>query len=203
MAGFVVTPENTLNIQHRRVLNAYFAKRKKDVIEYETTQDTYTVKKGDYLSKIAKKKNTTVAKIKQDNNLTSDLIKIGDTLTIDTKKEKGRQVSFEKLDEAHLGDEVYVIVETLNLQDQTIWLNVKQGQTEQPDIEFESKGLMLQHDKGERTRAEAVVGAFAKDEQITNKDDFKDWAIFKFILGGKDTKREQEVLEKLTDKVVE
>ncbi len=59
---------------------------------------------------------------------------------------------------------------------------------------------MLQHDKGERTRAEAVVGAFAKDEQITNKDDFKDWAIFKFILGGKDTKREQEVLEKLTDK---
>ncbi len=84
MARFVVTPENTLNIQHRRVLNAYFAERKKDVIEYETTQDTYTVKKGDYLSKIAQKKNTTVAKIKQDNNLTSDNIKIGDTLTIST-----------------------------------------------------------------------------------------------------------------------
>ncbi len=199
MAGFVVTPENTLNIQHRRVLNAYFAERKKDVIEYETTQDTYTVKKGDYLGKIAQKKNTTVAKIKQDNNLTSDNIKIGDTLTISSEKEKGRQVNFKKRDEAHLGDEVYVIVETLNLQDQTIWLNVKQGQTEQPDIEFESKGLMLQHDKGENTRAEAVVGAFAEDEQITNKDDFKDWAIFKFILGGKDTKREQEVLEKLTD----
>ncbi len=59
---------------------------------------------------------------------------------------------------------------------------------------------MLQHDKGERTRAEAKVGAYAHDKTITNKDDFTDWAIFKVILGGKDNEKEQKVLEKLTDK---
>jgi LysM repeat protein len=43
---------------------------------------TYVVRKGDNLSSIAKKFNTTVAKIKAKNNLKSDKLQIGQKLTI-------------------------------------------------------------------------------------------------------------------------
>ncbi|WP_435254265.1 TIGR02594 family protein [Tenacibaculum sp. A30] len=109
-------------------------------------------------------------------------------------------MTFKKLKSANLGDEVYVVVKTLNLANKKVRLNVKQGKGEKTKLETKEKGLMLQHDKGTTTEAEAVVGAYAKDNKITNKTDFKDWAIFKIILGDKDTRREKEELDKLKDK---
>ncbi|REH46513.1 CHAP domain-containing protein [Tenacibaculum gallaicum] len=109
-------------------------------------------------------------------------------------------MTFKKLKSANLGDEVYVVVKTSNLANKKVWLNVKQGKVEKLKLETEEKGLMLQHDKGANTQAEAVVGAYTKDDKITNKTDFKDWAIFKITLGGKDTKEEKEELGKLKDK---
>ncbi|WP_026692737.1 LysM peptidoglycan-binding domain-containing protein [Peribacillus kribbensis] len=44
--------------------------------------DTYKVKKGDTLSKIAKNQSTTVAKLKELNHLSSDLIRIDQTIEI-------------------------------------------------------------------------------------------------------------------------
>ena len=201
-----VKPSNKLNIKHYKVLDAYFAERI-NTPQYKESEEKepikYKVTSGDTLSKIAKKYNTTVAKIKTDNGLTNDTIYVGKTLNIGSqpKKEKiGDKVTFDKLKSASLGDEVYVVVKTLNLTNKKVRLNVKQGKVEKLKLETEEKGLMLQHDKGTSTEAEVVVGAYAKDNTITNKDDFKEWAIFKITLGGKDIKREKEELDKLKDK---
>ena len=202
----IIKPSNTLKIRHHKVLDAYFAERI-DTPQYKKSDKKepvkYKIVSGDTLSKIAKKHNTTVAKIKADNGLTSDTIYVGKTLNIGSqpKKEKiGDKVTFKSLKSANLGDEVYVVVKTSNLTNKKVRLNVKQGKVEKTKLETKEKGLMLQHDKGTTTEAEAVVGAYAKDNKITNKTDFKDWAIFKIILGDKDTKREKEELGKLKDK---
>lgn len=109
-------------------------------------------------------------------------------------------MTFKSLKSASLGDEIYVVVKTSNLTNKKVRINVKQGKEEKTELNFKNTGLILQHDKGESTRAEAVVGTYAKNDKITNKTDFKDWAIFKITLGGKDTKREKEELDKLKDK---
>ncbi|CAA0174426.1 hypothetical protein TMP227_180060 [Tenacibaculum maritimum] len=199
MSRLTIFPENRLNIKHNRVLDAYFAERISKP-EYETVKETYTVKAGDYLSKIAKKKKTTVAKLKKDNNLTSNAIKVGDALIVENQKEKGTKVNFKRLNSAHLGDEVYVLVKTDNLHNYTVAINVKQGKTETPELHGNNSSLLLQHDEGESTLAKVKIGAYAHDNSITNKDDFIDWAIFKITLGSKDNKKEQEALEKLPDK---
>lgn len=47
--------------------------------------DTYTIKKGDTLTKIAEKKDVTIADLMDWNNLSSDLIFAGDTLALSAK----------------------------------------------------------------------------------------------------------------------
>ena len=47
-----------------------------------TSENTYTVKAGDTLSKIAKENKTTVEKIKKDNSLKTDTIQIGQQIKI-------------------------------------------------------------------------------------------------------------------------
>ncbi|WP_274639661.1 LysM peptidoglycan-binding domain-containing protein [Tenacibaculum larymnensis] len=200
----IIKPSNTLKIRHHKVLDAYFAERI-NTPQYKSSDEKEPVKhkvvSGDTLSKIAKKYSTTVAKIKADNGLTSDTIYVGKTLSIGSqpKKEKiGDKVTFKSLKSANLGDEVYVVVKTSNLANKKVWLNVNQGK-EKGVVEKDTP-MTLQHEGKELTRPEAIVGAYAKDDKITNKTDFKDWAIFKITLGGKDTKKEREALDKLKGK---
>jgi murein DD-endopeptidase MepM/ murein hydrolase activator NlpD len=200
----IIKPSNTLKIRHHKVLDAYFAERI-NTPQYKSSDEKEPVKhkvvSGDTLSKIAKKYSTTVAKIKADNGLTSDTIYVGKTLSIGSqpKKEKiGDKVTFKSLKSANLGDEVYVVVKTLNLANKKVWLNVNQGK-EKGVVEKDTPMTLQKEDK-ELTRPEAIVGAYAKDDKITNKTDFKDWAIFKITLGGKDTKKEREALDKLKGK---
>lgn len=53
-----------------------------EYIGLPSTQNTYTIKKGDSLWSIAKKYNTTVEQLKAANNLTSNLLNIGQVLKI-------------------------------------------------------------------------------------------------------------------------
>ena len=195
MVEFIARPSNKLKIKHNRVLDAYFAKLE-DKVEYEKVKETYTVKAGDYLSKIAKQKKTTLTKLKKDNKLKNDTIKVGDTLTIESQKEKGRVLNFKRLNDACLGDEVYVIVKTHNLHNHTVAINVKQGKTDNPELHGSNNALML----GKNTKASVKVGAYAHDKSIVNKEEFTDWAIFKITLGSEDNQKEKEIIEKLTDK---
>ena len=52
------------------------------VIVPQSTEQIYTVKKGDSLTRIAKANNTTIAALKQANGLTSDRIVVGRKLKI-------------------------------------------------------------------------------------------------------------------------
>lgn len=208
MATQTAIPENTLKIKHKRVLDAYFVERKNEP-QYEeekvaTGVKTHTVVKGDNLTDISIKYNTTIEKIMADNGIVkANSIQLKQVLKVGTqpkKKKVGDKVTFTKTSKGSLGDEVYVVVKTQLLQGKTIFLNVKQGVEAKTEVERDNKGLMLQQGDKSNTKAEAVVGAFAKNDEITNKDDFKDWAIFKFILGGKDTKNEGDIINKLAAK---
>lgn len=199
MANRTARPSNKPQIEYKRVLDAYFATRSEEVEYEEGSGETYTVKSGDNLTKIAKANDTTVAKLKKDNSLSSDMIRIGQKLTISVKKEKGKKITFNYIKSADLGDEVYVVVKThLIGEGKKVWLNVRQGQAKGV-VEENTSIALLQEDK-EIQRPEAIIGDYCNEPDITNGDDYKDAAIFKFSLGGKDTKTYSEALEKLTDK---
>ncbi len=59
----------------------------------DTGAETYTVKSGDTLSKIAKSHGTTVKAIQSENNLTTTAIKVGQKLKIPAKAEAAAPVA--------------------------------------------------------------------------------------------------------------
>lgn len=193
----IAKPNNKLKIKHRKVLDAYFAKRI-DKAEYENADSTYVVKSGDTLGGIAKKHSLKVSDLKDANSLTSDLITVGQELTIQKAKKKGSKVSFKKIESANLGDEVYVIVTTDQLQGKEIGLNVLQGQDK--GLVGKDSPIKLQVGNQETIYPTATVGAYSHDKEITNKEDFIDWAIFKIVLGPKDSSAYAETLSKLDQK---
>lgn len=204
MATLTARPQEKLTIKHKRVLDAYFAERINDP-QYEGEKDIYTVKSGDSISKIANKKGTTVSDIIANNtDITSankHLIKVGQKINITKQTKKGDKVSFKRMDAANLGDEVYVIVKTENLSGVEVCINVKQGKTDNPEVESESKGMFIaQEGNNDISLAKATVGAYSNDSEITNKDDFANWAIFKITLGARHQEEIDKALEKLDDK---
>ncbi len=199
MENLVARPSNKLNIQHRKVLNAYFATRKEEVIS-EKKESLYKVISGDTLSKIAKKHDTTVSIVKKDNSLKSDIITIGQKLKVTSLKEKGKKVSFQYLNAANLGDEVYIIVKThLIGEGKKVWVNVRQGVT--TGVVKENGTLLLMQNGKEQARPEAIIGGLCNEPNLLNADDFKDWAVFKITLGGKDTSSYAAALDKLKGKI--
>ena len=201
-----IKPRNKVKIIKRKVLDAYFAEKRTEKVESkESTTKNYTVKSGDDLTKIAKKKGTTVKKIIELNDditeKNKDEIKAGQKIKLETKATK-QKISFERIYKANLGDEVYVIVETHLLQDKIIGINVLQGV--EKGIEEKNKAIHIQHGDKEGVYTKVKVGEYGKDDKtISNKDDFKDKAVFKIKLGYKDSKKQKtysDALEKLTDK---
>lgn len=195
---------NTINVVHKKIIDVYFASVKEETT-FETVkgkESEHIVKKGDNLSAIANKNKITLTKLKDDNSLKSNALKIGQKLTIkqnDTKTEKGKKVTFTKLEKATLGDEVYIIIKTKNLDGIEIEINVMQGK-EKVLAEKDRAISLLKDDK---KKLKAIVGEYAKNDKITNKEDFEDWAITKVTLAPIEEKTLEnytKALKEVTDK---
>jgi len=195
-----IKPRNKVKIIHHKVLDAYFAiKKTEKVKDSKAKEETYIIKSGDTLGKIAKKKGTTVKKIIAVNDkitkANQHLIRVGQKINLTTKSTK-KKVNFEKLTTANLGDEVYIIVKTDKLQDKLIQINVLQGKAD--GIITQHNPLTLQQNNKDLRIAEGVVGAFTKkNKKISNALDFKDWAVIKVKLGSKDEKEQKKYTDKL------
>ncbi len=96
------------------------------------------------------------------------------------KKEKGNKVSFTKVPNATVGEEVYIIVETENAHGLEMLLNVRQG-GKKGIVELD-KTITVQQDGKDTGKIKATVGNLSSDSKITNKDDYKDWAVVRIIL---------------------
>jgi len=168
----------TVTINYPEIVDAYFAKK---IVEKEFKKSTkvYTVKSGDFLGKIAKSHNTTVAKIKSDNSLKSDNIKKDQKLNIDTKKEKGQRISFKYTNTGNVGQDLFIIVKTENFRDKKIQIDIHQGKEK---VIAEKDKLVEVLQEGEVKLIKTKVGEWAANQDIINKDDFKDWAIAKINL---------------------
>ncbi|MFL1895015.1 LysM peptidoglycan-binding domain-containing protein [Aquimarina sp. 2-A2] len=191
---------SVIKVQRKIIKDAYFAIRENEPVS-EGTPSIHTVVSGDTLGKIAATNRTTVAKIKSDNGLTSDLITVGQQLTLSKAVKKGDKVSFTKIKEAKVGEEVYILVKTENAQDLELKINIKQGVED--GIAEVDQATTVQQDDSEIDCIKVTVGAYCKEEGITNKDDFADWAIAKVTLQPKNTEKQKEwsdALECLQDK---
>ena len=124
------------------------------------------------IAKPSNKLNILTRKIK-----TAYFAKIKEEKVKDSDKKK---ISFEKLTESKLCDEVYIIAETEHLQGGEVVFIVKQGK--EKVLEEVKEAIILQQDGYNTREVKANVGDFAKDDKISNKDDFKDWAIAKVEL---------------------
>lgn len=195
-----ISARNSLDVVDKKVLKAYFATKTEET-EYETVkgkETTYKAVGGDYLSKIATTNGIPVSKLKADNGLKSDDVKIGQEFIIkkaDSQKEKGKKITFTESKKATLGDEVYIVIETENLSDIGIEINVMQGKEKL--LAEKDKAISLL--KGDKKTIKATVGEYAKDDAITNKDDFKDWAIAKVTLAPEEEKTLESYTKALKD----
>ena len=127
--------------------------------------------------------------------LTKNEYNKGDIIKIPLLKEK---VTFEKIDSASIGDEVFIVIETENLQGKEIKINLKQANAD--GLEKLNDAMTVQQDGTDLRLIKATVGDFGCDSTtIENKDDFKDWAIAKIILAPKDDTKNKEYKASITD----
>lgn len=185
----------------QEVTKAYFAiredKKAGGASSSETKVIDHTTTKGQTLSKIAAQYNVELKDVKRTK--TTKYLQIGEIVKVTTKEETTAtdsgtaEAKFTKVTSASVNSDVYIIVETKNLQNEKALINVLQGQEDV--LGKKDTALTIQQDDADVVQIEAVVGAFAKEEDISNKDDFKDWAITKVKLAPKD----EEKLKEWTD----
>lgn len=115
-----------------------------------------------------------------------------------TKNENNNTLVFEKLEKVTFGDTVYIIIETENLNDVEIQLNVKQGK-EKVFVEKEKAIFVQQNDKQVKL-IKTKVGNYSDKKEYTNSSDFKDIAIAEVTLAPKEEKEQKEYAKALKDK---
>lgn len=187
----------------QEVTKAYFATRenKESVVEGEGSGETkvidHTTTAGQTLSKIAAQYKVELKDVKRTK--TTKYLQIGEIVKVTTKEEtseeKTTEVKFNKVTSATVNSDLYIVVETKHLQGEKALINVLQGQEDA--LAKKDTALTVQQDDADVVKIEAVVGDFGKDEDITNKDDFKDWAITKVKLAPKDEDKLQEWIDGL------
>ncbi|WP_437823822.1 hypothetical protein [Tenacibaculum mesophilum] len=217
MATLTVKPSNTLKIKTQRVKKAYLAKKEIKGTEKTGETESYTFKGSNNTStkarkeKIAtiiyknikgglqkKQQQTTVAHIVE--VLKKDSYTKGDCIDIPLILPK---IEFTKLANANLGDEVYMVVETENMANKRIKLSLKQA--EKNCLVEKDSSIVLQQDGKKANVIETYVSRFAEQNKknISNAEDFRNFAIDAVTLSPKDEKDQKkyrEALNKTTDK---
>ncbi len=202
-------PRNTLNIKFKKVTTAYIARKIVEDVETSETLDYTFGSNGNNTSnakgkkKIAgiifnketknghlnKTKRTTLEKV--ESVLIKAVYNKGEVIQIPLLKEK---ISFKKIDSASLGDDVYIVIETENLQGREIKMNLKQANAN--GIEEQYKAITVQQDGKEVLLITATVGDFeCNNTSIQNLNDFQNWAIAKVTLEPKDATQKKAYLD--------
>lgn len=158
----------------------------------------YTVKSGDSLGKIASANGTTTANLIAINDSITQAnknnLKVGQKIKL-SKGNVKQKITFTKLNKASLGEDVYIIVKTEKLQNKPIQININQGKAK--GIVKKNTAITVTQNKKETTLIETTVGEYSKNDKLSNKDDFKDWAIAKVKLAPKSKK----TLKTYTDQI--
>jgi len=169
--------ENTIE-----VLDAYFAETEIKKV-YEGKEETYTVKSGDTLERIATKKGTTVeAIIESDPNITEQnksSIQIGQKITFSSQTEKGENITFKRLSKASIGKEVYIVIKTKDFENEVLKINVKQGKKE--GIVAQNEAIPLSIEDERKVAIETTIGNLCSTDYL-NKDNYCNMAIIKVRL---------------------
>jgi|GEM_PF-3072526 len=165
----------TISIAFPHIKKAYFAK----MVQHSSIQTApYTVASGDTLGEIARAHNTTVQAIQEENNIANiNRISVGQILLVPTEDVTRGRVTFERINGARMGEEVFIVVETENFRSRTIKMNIRQGQEEviagidsEIEVEFDGQHTIL---------VETEVGAFSSSGDFENSEELQDLAVAK------------------------
>ncbi len=185
-----------LDTLQQEVTKAYFALREDKEVMVEGSGSTvidHKTTSGQTLSKIAAQYGVELKDVKRTKS--TKYLQIGEIVKVTKPGKKGKEAKFTKIKEATTNSEVYIIVETKHLQDEKALINIKQGKEDL--FEKKNSAITVQVDDKEVVKIETVVGAFSKEEDITNKNDFEDWAIVKVKLAPKDEEKQKKWSENL------
>jgi hypothetical protein len=176
-----------IKVLQQEVTKAYFAEREEKV-QYKTTLKDHTTAAGETLSKIAKKYGVSASDVKRTK--TTKYLEVGEIVKVTKKEKTGSEVKFKKLAKAEVGADVYIIIETKNLREQKVKINILQGKEDV--LAKKGKHVTVQQDDKDTTLIETTVGAYCDEAEITNKDDFADFAIAKIKLLPKAEAKQKE-----------
>jgi len=190
-------------VKNVKIIEAYFAEGKVEKeYEEETTEVSHTAVSGDNLTKIANILGVTLEELRQQNNLTSDGVRIGQVFSVTKieQTEKGENFILTKIENAGIGNEVYIVVKTNKFNAKTLEVNIKQGKED--GVTTKNGIIKVLKEDEEVGKIEIITGEYSKKDYL-NKDDFKDLAITKVTLRPKEDSKLKEwndKLEKLKDK---
>jgi len=162
----------------QEVIKAYFA-TKKSKTKYKNKTKVHTTAEGETLSKIAKKYGVKTKNVERTK--TTKYLQIGEKVKVTIPERIGEKVTFKKIDNAIIGEEVYIVVETLHLEDEIVLINILQGE-EEVLAKLNEKVKVQQDGKDVGGQIRTQVSNYTKESDITNKDDFINLAIAKVIL---------------------
>ncbi|WP_428740652.1 hypothetical protein [Tenacibaculum sp.] len=217
MATLTVKPSNTLGIKIQRVKKAYLAK--KEIIGSEKTGEThsYTFKGTNNTSTKARKEKTatiiyekiksSLQKTKQQTTV-KDIVEVlgkdsytkGDCIEIPLILPK---IKFIRLDDAILGEEVHMVVETENMANREVKMNLKQAEGD--CLQAKGSPIVLQKEGKKIILVKTCVGRYAEQQKnnISNSKDFENYAIEAITLLPKNEEKQKkykEALNKTPDK---
>ncbi len=176
-----------LKPRQQEVKKAYFAKRE-DKEQSKTVVKKHTTKAGETLSKIAKNYKVKTANVKRTK--TTKYLQVGEVVEVTIREKTGAKVKFKKLDKATVGEDVYIVVETLHLEEEIVNINILQGQEDV--LVKKDEMVTVQQNDQDVTLIKTKVGNYCEEEDVTNKDDFKNWAITKIKLQPKAETKQKE-----------